>query len=649
MKRLWLLVLCGALTAVAVAAPFRRPVKPRPVEPWAVPADPVPVPAPMLEKLEVDGLRVRARLESSIPRIEASLVIHTLSEVSSPTAVALLTTAMLRIGGTTEHAGAAFTQYLGRSGLELEAAADPDYLTITVRGPADQAPAALKLLAGLALSPAYPEAELENARDALRGLAELRGRDPLAAATDRLHARLFGEHPYAARIEPRLEGMTRDSLLEAHGRQFVPGRTMLAVSGPIEPRALQAMVVEAFHGWKAGTPAVRAEVTRPAGAGEPEHVAIPGSTAAVAAGRVVPPTTDLDRVATQVLGQVIDAAVRARLHGDGRAGAHFTRHAGAGLLWAWGEGSSLDAVRAVVAGELARAGRGELTDVEIGRARVAALAETLRGLKDMPSIVTAATVEELMGGDPGWPSKQLNLLRTLPPAEVRRVARTLLAAGATVTVSSGPERSAAASGPSAGAAGEGAVAGPSAGAAGEGAAAGPSAGAAGEGAAAGPSAGAAGEGAVAGPSAGAAGEGAAARAGERAGIVGASAGAGGAAKAAATAGMSRGAASKAGAPRARAGATPARASATPGVSSRPAAGGASRQGGRAGYVKGWRRPLPKRSAVSGGAPRVLPRRWPGKPPAKAAPRPSAPARPAAPAHREAPPLPPVAGTPVIEE
>ena len=161
-------------------------------------------------------------------------------------------------GGTRRHSGSELAEALERIGARFGSHGGWEGTSADVYCLADRLPEALALLAEAVREPAFPEAEVERARD--QQIAELRQRlmDPGALADDVALTRYFAEGvPYARPADGTLESLaslTRASLSGYAEANYRPGGGGLVVAGDVDLGEVHAMAEEHLGGWK-GAPA----------------------------------------------------------------------------------------------------------------------------------------------------------------------------------------------------------------------------------------------------------------------------------------------------------------------------------------------------------------------------------------------------------
>lgn len=112
---------------------------------------------------------------------------------------------------------------------------------------------ALRLLAEVARTPAFPEREVDRLREErLAELLELRA-EPRGLADERYQSLLYhASARYAlpeGGVEATVSGFTRDHCLAFHERRFGPAVTSMIVVGDVERQAVLAAIAGVFDDW----------------------------------------------------------------------------------------------------------------------------------------------------------------------------------------------------------------------------------------------------------------------------------------------------------------------------------------------------------------------------------------------------------------
>ena len=169
--------------------------------------------------------------------------------------------------GTRRRDSMEIAAWMERLGGYLVSAADWDTGYVAVAMLAQHLDAGLGLLAEIALTPTFPEKEIERLRQ--QRLAELmrRGYDPGAQADDRLAEVIYGGTPYSAPLlgrEESLRTLDRDALLAFYDHHYsLAGATVIAV-GDLDPEDAVRRIEASLAPRPGQEPAAAAPAIRPA-------------------------------------------------------------------------------------------------------------------------------------------------------------------------------------------------------------------------------------------------------------------------------------------------------------------------------------------------------------------------------------------------
>jgi zinc protease len=203
-----------------------------------------------------NGLTVVQVVQRGVPLVSARLVVLAGQDRNPPgrPGLAGFTSAMLEQGTRTRSA-----QQVADSVADLGAlfAADfgPEDARLGIASLSSRFPAALDLLADVALNPAFAEAEVARQKQA-RADALLRQRESITRTADVVgRAAFYGPgHPLAGSAlgdEAAINATTRAELQAFWRQHFRPDQAALIVSGDIAPTALLRLVKARFGAWRA--------------------------------------------------------------------------------------------------------------------------------------------------------------------------------------------------------------------------------------------------------------------------------------------------------------------------------------------------------------------------------------------------------------
>jgi zinc protease len=171
-------------------------------------------------------------------------------------------------GGTKRRSGAELAEALERIGARFGSSGGWEGTSVDVYCMADRLPEALALLAEAVRQPAFPDAEVERARE--QQVAELRQRlmDPGALADDVALTRYFaGGVPYARPVEgtvASLAHLTSADLAAYADASYRPGSGGLVVAGDVDGGEVAALAAEHLGDWTGAPAAAASFVASPA-------------------------------------------------------------------------------------------------------------------------------------------------------------------------------------------------------------------------------------------------------------------------------------------------------------------------------------------------------------------------------------------------
>ena len=160
--------------------------------------------------------------------------------------------------GTKTRSALQIADDVAQLGATLTTNSSMDSSTVAVTSLRKTFPAALDLLADVALNPSFPQAEVERQR-ASRLASLMQQRDnPQQIAQRVLVSALYGpKHPYGyieIGTETSNKTIARDALEGFWKQNFVANNAALVVVGDIEEAEVKSLVTKTFGGWPKGTP-----------------------------------------------------------------------------------------------------------------------------------------------------------------------------------------------------------------------------------------------------------------------------------------------------------------------------------------------------------------------------------------------------------
>jgi zinc protease len=161
--------------------------------------------------------------------------------------------------GTLKRSGTELAEAVAAVGGVLDSTSDLDNTYVSCQSLAKDAAACLRTVAEVAVTPAFPAAEMAIVTDGIAGnLRFARDNAPSLAAQHAENA-FFGEDHVRGwpPTEETVKSITRKDLLGWHKARFVPGNAVLAIAGDVDPAAVRAETEKAFGKWAGAKPPAR--------------------------------------------------------------------------------------------------------------------------------------------------------------------------------------------------------------------------------------------------------------------------------------------------------------------------------------------------------------------------------------------------------
>ena len=293
--------LAALLSSTALLAPAARAAEPAPLPKELPPygADkPLPVPAITKSTLP-NGLAVWLVKRPGFPKVSAVLAVRggTAADPAGMEGVAGLLAATMK-EGTAKRSSRRIAEELQAVGGDLSVAAAADAFYLRGSALSSGLPVLLDLLADVARNPAFPQGEVDLAKENALQELDAQEANPDYLAGKAFAKAVYGGHPYHV-VSPTREtvGKVAPALLGAeHARRFRPDAALLVLAGDLDEAAARAAVAKAFGTWAAsGAPLPPTPPSPPARGREVLLVDRPGSVqSTIVAGRPGPAVSDPD-------------------------------------------------------------------------------------------------------------------------------------------------------------------------------------------------------------------------------------------------------------------------------------------------------------------------------------------------------------------
>jgi len=254
-SRLWWPVMVAALvvaTAWTAASGGQATKWPSSSEPRPLPSRDLKFPQYQTRTL-ANGLSVVVVPHHEQPMVSMRLLVRAGGAQDPPGkyGAAAMVAALVDQGTTTRTAQqVADTIDFAGGGLTTGAARDLSFANVTVM--ADSLDLGVGLLADVVRRPAFAAEELDRQRTQAVSALRVNYQDPEYVADVVFDRLVFGAHPYGfptAGTPSSVEALTRDDLVQFHGRYYAPNNCILAIVGDVTVEQAMAAVNSAFGDW----------------------------------------------------------------------------------------------------------------------------------------------------------------------------------------------------------------------------------------------------------------------------------------------------------------------------------------------------------------------------------------------------------------
>lgn len=216
------------------------------------------IPRPFKTILD-NGLEVVLFENKRLPLVSYRLAFHS-GDINDPLDHTGLSSAIssLLTEGTESYTSLQLAEKIERLGAGLSASSSDDFTIIAASSLSLYSTEVLHLLAEVALSPTFPEDELDlYRRNTAEHLKFQRSQSPFLAGEQAVRL-IYGEHPYA-KFSPDasdIEKLSRNELQKFHAEAYIPNNAMLIAVGDIDCAEFLKEANELFGDWQQGTPPI---------------------------------------------------------------------------------------------------------------------------------------------------------------------------------------------------------------------------------------------------------------------------------------------------------------------------------------------------------------------------------------------------------
>ncbi len=282
----------------------------------------VQLPRPTVVKLK-NGLTIVMLEDHKLPTIDFTIWIRPgqLADPQGLPGVASFTAGMLR-EGTAKRTSAQIASEVESLGASLEATSrfGASYTTVDASGLIIDAPKILDLMSDVVLHPAFSTDELAKFKQSEGATLEQRLANPTFLGQQAFRRVVYGDTPMslASPTKESIEKITADNLKQFHDQHYVPGNTILGITGDFKSADMRALIEQYFGDWSgAAEPAQKFSASVSAQPTKITLVDRPGSVQSVIFGgdRSVE-RTDPEYYGLVVMNQVVGGGPQSRLFLD---------------------------------------------------------------------------------------------------------------------------------------------------------------------------------------------------------------------------------------------------------------------------------------------------------------------------------------------
>jgi zinc protease len=281
----------------------------------------VQLPRPTVAKLP-NGLTLVLQEDHKLPTIAFTMWIRP-GQLADPADLPGLasSTADMLTEGTERRTSAQIAEEVAKLGATLDASSrfGVSYTSVNASGLINSTPQILDLMSDVVLHPAFPASELEKYKQREEAGLEARLANPNFLGQQAFRRVLYGDTPMAitSATKESIEKLTAEDLKKFHDKHFVPGNTILGVTGDFKSAEMQAMLEKYFGAWKG---AAEAPVSYPAATPEATKITLVDRPASVqtyiVGGNRGIRRVDPDYYGLVVMNQVEGGGAQARLFLD---------------------------------------------------------------------------------------------------------------------------------------------------------------------------------------------------------------------------------------------------------------------------------------------------------------------------------------------
>jgi zinc protease len=430
------------LTILAAATAFASlPQAESQVNSWKqIPIPPLPAFQPQQPKrIELsNGMVIFLQEDHELPLIDGIARIRggSRNEPAAKTGLMDIYSEVWRTGGTKTQTGDQLDDYLEVRAAKVETGASTDSTTISwscLKGNVDEV---FKLFVDVLQNPEFRADKIDIAQKAENdGISRRNDQVGEIAGREAVKLAYGADNPYARVPEyATVAAITREDLIDWHGRYVHPNNIILGVSGDFDSAAMEAKLRAAFDAWPKGPRAVNEEIQyNPA---KPGYYLVPKDDVNQSSIQLIGLGTTRDNpdyYAISVFNEAFGGGFSSRLFNDIRTKRGLAYSVGGGIGTNFGHPgilevsmgtksqSTIEAIQAV-GEDINNLATQPITDQEIQRAKDGILNTFIFRLDSPDKILGERMTYEYYGYPPDWLDKYQAEIKKVSAADVNRVA-----------------------------------------------------------------------------------------------------------------------------------------------------------------------------------------------------------------------------------
>ncbi|MEB3228874.1 MAG: pitrilysin family protein [Synechocystis sp.] len=263
-QRFWGLVCSSVIVVVGLFGAFTLPAATaRPLTPAPTPKNYDQLTFPPLPELKIpaydrytlpNGLVVYLMEDRKLPLVSGTAILRAGErwEPADKVGLADLTGLTMRLGGTQQHPPSDLNQLLEQRAAAIETSINLSSGSASFSALSKDLETVFSLFAEVVQTPAFDPAQVDLAKNQLRGAIARRNDDPGDIASREFKKLLYGaDSPYARTMEyETLAAIQRQDLIDFHQRYIRPEQMILGIVGDFDSETIKPLIAEQFGQWQ---------------------------------------------------------------------------------------------------------------------------------------------------------------------------------------------------------------------------------------------------------------------------------------------------------------------------------------------------------------------------------------------------------------